>query len=340
MIIPFIPTNKIVTTRKESGKMQPNIKTNVKKDNIKKIIRIIIPGALLVLLFLLTLKTAHAADSYLGTEWDKYLRGGLQTFSNAGSQSGESLATAFVQNLVRIVRYIIGGIALIMGTIYGMSFVFARGKEDVITKQKQNFLWIFVGFLILIVSDNVARIFNPESATAEKIIDFQAARDQLRDIVTYAKYLFGSIFVLLMTISGVKMATARGKEEILTKQKTNLIFSLIGMLIILLASNIVNAIYVIRSPNEIVAGGPQTVVSEVASVISLILVFLGPIAVVFTIIAGFMYLTSFDNEERSKKAKQMIVGGITGIVIIYSAYAIINTFAVSKNLTFLPALLT
>lgn len=298
------------------------------------------PAAIVCLGIFAVINIAHAADSYLGTEWDKYLRGGLQTFSNAGSQTGESLATALVKNLVRIVRYIIGGVALIMGTIYGMSFIFARGKEDVITKQKQNFLWILVGFLILIISENVASIFNPEYATSKELINFTTANDQLTQIVTYGKWLFGSIFVLLMTISGIKMATARGKEEIITKQKTNLIFSLIGMLVILLASNIVNVIYVIKSPNEIVAGGPQSVMSEISSIISLILVFLGPLAVAFTIIAGFMYLTSFDNEDRSKKAKQMIIGGITGIVIIYSAYAIINTFAIEKNLTFLPALFT
>jgi hypothetical protein len=316
--------------------MQPNIKTNVKKDTIKKIIRIIVPGVLLVLLLLLTLKTAHAADSYLGTEWDKYLRGGIDT----GSKTGEDLAVGFIQNLVRILRYIIGGVALIMGTIYGISFIFARGKEDTITKQKQNFLWIFVGFIILIVAENVARIFNPEEATSTQLVNFEAARDQLREATTYIKWLLGSVFVLLMTISGIKMATAGSNEENITKQKRNLVFSLIGMLIILLASNIVNAIYVIRSPNEIVSGGPTAVTGEVASIIKLILVFLGPAAVAFTIIAGFFYLTAFDNEERSKKAKQMIVGGITGIVLIYSAYAIVNTFAAEKSLTFLPALFT
>jgi hypothetical protein len=308
----------------------------VKKDIIKKIIRIIVPGALLVLLLLLTLKTAHAADSYLGTEWDKYLQGGL----NTGEQTGETLATGFIQNLVRIVRYLIGGAALIMGTIYGMTFVFARGKEDTITKQKQNFLWILVGFLILIISENVAKIFNPEHATATALVDFGKASDQLREAVTYIKWLFGGVFVMLMTISGIRMATAGSNEETITKQKRNLVFSLIAMLIVLLASNIVNAIYVIRSPNEIVAGGVATASGEITSVISLVLVFLGPMAVAFTIIAGFYYLTAFDNEERAKKGKQMIVGGITGVVIIYAAYAIVNTIAAQKSLTFLPALFT
>ena len=125
--------------------------------------------------------------------------------------------------------------------------------------------------------------------------------------------------------------TADGKEETLTKEKMHLAWSGIGMLAILLASNIVNAIYVVNSStDEVTAGSSTTAVQEIGSVIRLLLVFLGPLAVIFTIYAGFMYLTSFDNEERSKKSRTMIVSGVTGIVIIYTAYALVNTFMVAK----------
>jgi len=291
--------------------------------------------ALICLGVLIVLKTAHA-QSYLGTEWDKYLQGNLKTFAGEG-QTGEALAVQFVQNLIRIVRYVIGGVALVMGTIYGMSLIFARGREEMISKQKQNFLWVLVGFVILIISENVARvIFNPAEATAEQLINFGAARDQLRDVATYIKWLFGSIFVLLMVISSIRMVTAGGDEETITKQKQNLAWSLVGMLIVLLASNIVDAIYVINEPKEIVAGTPGAAVTEIAGIIRLLLVFLGPIAIIFTIVAGFYYLTAMDNEERANQAKRMIVGGVTGIVIIYAAYAIVNTVTAEK-IALLPA---
>lgn len=304
----------------------------MKKQTIKKIFRIIGLIVLICLGVFVVLKTAHA-QSYLGEGWDQYLKGNIKTFGVEGS--GEALATQFIQNLIRIVRYIIGAVALVMGTIYAMSLVFARGKEEVITKQKQNFLWVFLGLVILIISENIAAIFNPVKATAEQIIDFGAAQDQLRDAANYIKWLFGSIFVFLMVISSIKMITAGGEEEEITKQKRNITWSLIGMLIVLLASNIVNAIYKVRSPKEIEAVAPGQAVNEITGIIQLILVFLGPIAVAFTIYAGFLYLTALDNEERIQKAKRMIVGGITGIVIIYAAYAIVNTIAV-EELALLP----
>lgn len=307
-----------------------NIKT------LKKIIKIVGPTALFCLFLFIVFKTAYA-QSYLGEGWDQHL-GGVQNFATEG-KTGEELAIGFIQNAIRIVRFIVGGVALIMGILYGMMLVFARGKEEVITKQKTNFLYVFMGFIILIISENVAGIFNPEKATTDKLIDFEAAHDQLRDIVDYIKWLLGSVIVLFMVISSIRMITAGGEEEMITKQKRNLTWNVIGMMVILLASGIVNAIYVVNeSTGEVSAGGPNAAVTEVTSIIRLILVFLGPIAIAFTIYAGFTYLTSFGNDEANQKAKRMIIGGITGVIIIFAAYALVNTVA-SEKLAFIPTIL-
>jgi hypothetical protein len=294
-------------------------------NTIKKIIKAVCGIGVICLAIFLVAKTAHAADSYLGTEWDKYLQGNLKTFAGASGKTGEALAVNLIQNIIRIARYMVGAVALVFGVIFGAELILGRGKEDVITKQKQNFLWTLLGFLILIVSENIARIFNPEAATTARMVDFGAARDQLRDAVGYLKWLFGSVAVLFMTISGIKMVLSKGEEETITKQKENLAWSMIGLLVILLANNIVNAIYVINEPKEIVPAQASAGIMELTGIIKLILVFLGPLAIIFTIYAGFLYLTAADNEERTSQAKRMIIGGITGIVIIYAAYALVNT---------------
>jgi len=294
-------------------------------NKIEKAVKIISSIAVLCLAVFLVAKTAHAADSYLGTEWDKYLQGNLKTFAGASGKTGEALAINLIQNIIRIARYMVGAVALVFGVIYGLELIIGRGKEDVITKQKQNFLWTLLGFIILIASENIARVFNPEAATTARMIDFGAARDQLRDAVNYIKWLFGSVAVLFMTISGLRMMLASGDEEAITKQKRNLTWSMIGMLVILLANNIVNAIYVIKEPKEIIPAQASAGIMELTGVIKLILVFLGPIAIIFTIYAGFIYLTAADNEEKTSQAKRMIIGGITGIVIVYAAYALANT---------------
>lgn len=293
----------------------------INKNKTLRILKAITPWAVFFVLLLFTLKVANA--QYLGEGWDKYLEGVKSYAPN--NKTGEELAENFVLNLVRIVRNVVGGVALVMGVLYGFRLVISRGQEDVITKQKNNFLFALLGFMILIISENIARIFNPETATTAQIVDFDAARDQLRGIADYMKWMLGSISVLMMTISSVRLVTAQGEDEEITTQKRNVLWSFMGLLTVLLASNIINAIYVLNAPDEVQAAGAGVAVGEFTSIIRLILVFLGPMAIVFTIYAGYMWLTALDNEERATKAKRMIVEGVVAIVIIYGAYAMVNT---------------
>ena len=296
---------------------------------IIKIIKYIWPIVAFCLFLFLFFNVVQAQDS-LGTGWDEYIKGVLPDFTTPTDATGEDIAASVIRRGISLLKYLIGGVALIFGLIYAMNFIFARGNEETISKYKKNFLWLVVGFLIIMVAENISNIFNPEVAKSEQLIDFAAGRDQLRDIANYLKWLFGSVIMLLITISGIRLITAGGKQETIDKEKQHLIWSAIGMLVILLATNIVNAIYVIQSPEVIIAADSTVAVTEVGSIIRLLLVFLGPIAILFTILAGFMYLTALDNEERASKAKRMIIGGVTGIVIIYISYALVNTFMTAQ----------
>ena len=260
---------------------------------------------------------------------DQYLKSDLPNFTSKEGATGEDVAVSVVKRVIGLAKYFIGGVALLLGIIYGMSLIFSMGKEESITKNRKNFIWVFMGFVILMVAENIANIFNPEKATAKDLINFKAANDQLRSIANYVKWMFGSVIVLLSTVSGIRMITAGENEETITKEKRHLVYSGIGMLVVLLASSMVNTIYVVKSPEQIVAGNATQTITEIGGVIRLLLVFLGPVAIIFTIYAGFMYLTALDNEERANKAKRMIVAGVTGVVMVYAAYALVNTFMVA-----------
>ncbi len=250
---------------------------------LKKIIRFFFPILVFGIGLFAILKGAHAA-SYLGPEWDQFLQG-VPGFKEASQKTGETLATDFIRNAIRIVRNLVGAVAIIMGLLYAIMLVFARGKEETITKQKMNFLYMLIGFVVLIIAENVANIFNPATAEKEALIDFGRASDQLRDIMSYIKWLVGSVMVLMMTISGIRMVTSGHDEETMTKQKRNITWSLIGALVILLANDLVGAVYVMNEKTGVAEGAatPSSAIKSIASVARLLLVFLGPVAIIFTI---------------------------------------------------------
>ena len=63
--------------------------------------------------------------------------------------------------------------------------------------------------------------------------------------------------------------------------------------------------------------------SAVGSVLNILLTFIGTLVLLIVIYAGFTWATAAGNEEKIKKAKGMLVGGVIGLVIITtSAYLI------------------
>ena len=59
-----------------------------------------------------------------------------------------------------------------------------------------------------------------------------------------------------------------------------------------------------------------------ASVINVILGFLGIIAVVLILIGGFMWMTAAGSEEKTGTAKKIMSAGVIGLVIILAAFGI------------------
>jgi len=64
------------------------------------------------------------------------------------------------------------------------------------------------------------------------------------------------------------------------------------------------------------------VVILAARIIKIFLTILGTLFVVYTVYAGYLYMTAAAEEERITKAKSMISHGVLGMIIILSSWSI------------------
>lgn len=62
----------------------------------------------------------------------------------------------------------------------------------------------------------------------------------------------------------------------------------------------------------------------IARVIRAVLGVIGSIALLMFFIGGFMWLTAGGNADRIKRAKDILIWSILGLVVIFSAYAIVQ----------------
>jgi len=68
--------------------------------------------------------------------------------------------------------------------------------------------------------------------------------------------------------------------------------------------------------------GNRDIRDTIASIINVALGLLGIVAIVIVIYAGFLWMTAGGSDDKIKEAKGWLTGGIIGLVIILSAYAI------------------
>jgi hypothetical protein len=60
------------------------------------------------------------------------------------------------------------------------------------------------------------------------------------------------------------------------------------------------------------------------NVVKFLMTFLGIIAVTVILLGGFKWMTASGNDDKVQEAKKLIMAGIIGLIIILSAYAIVQ----------------
>lgn len=73
---------------------------------------------------------------------------------------------------------------------------------------------------------------------------------------------------------------------------------------------------------ESIGLGTKDIRETVGSVIKAFMGLLGIVAVCIILLGGFKWMTAMGSEEKVSQAKNLIISGIIGLVIILSAYAI------------------
>ncbi len=83
------------------------------------------------------------------------------------------------------------------------------------------------------------------------------------------------------------------------------------------------------NPGEYITTTEQPLNTTIINIINAIIGVLGLVAVIVIIIGGVQYMTSSGDAGKVKKAKDTILYGVLGLVIVVLAFAIVN-FVISN----------
>jgi hypothetical protein len=253
------------------------------------------------------------------------------SFIVAKGENGLQQSAYIIYTVVGALRYLIAGVATLLGLTGVIQLLLAKEKEESLTKAKTIILYSVLGIILIALSNDLAKIMDLSGGgllgTKEQIASRLNLFDNtVRIVITFSKYLIGAVATLMLIITGMEMVTMGDSEDEMGKSKKNIGYILGGLFLLIFVDNIIrNVFYKIDRPGQNVSVDLAQGVKELVGFTNLLVSFVGPIAIITLVAGGLMYVASFGNEETQGKAKKMMITSLVGIVAIYGAFGVVST---------------
>lgn len=155
---------------------------------------------------------------------------------------------------------------------------------------------------------------------------YEPGADSITSAILYVvdlfTYLIGTIAVLVMISSGVRLITAtKNIDDISEKQKESIKYAAFGLIVIVLANTMVKQVFfgeqgeVFRSEADIQMAAERGT-EQLMGVVNFLEIFIGALAILMIIIAGFRRVISAGKEETITKSNKAIMWAIMGLILV------------------------
>jgi len=281
---------------------------------------------------------------------------GNDVYGNLAAPTAGTATAQFAElawGAIQVTRSIIGAVAVVMCVYAGIRMVTAYGNEEVYSHQKTNLFYAAIGLAVVGLAGEISNILSvscPEFTAPGQtqlactpggflkdpnaiVVASTIFTQRTQIVITFIKYLIGSIAVFMIIKSGMRMITLGSNEEEIGKDKKNLVYAIIGLILIIIADSVINNVFykldLTRYPS---VGGatpgvdPAAGIKELVGITNYVVFFVGALAVGALMVGGIMYITARGDDSATEKAKRVITAALVGIIIIFAAFAIVSTF--------------
>lgn len=246
---------------------------------------------------------------------------------------GESQIRSIGLATIKVIRNLIGAIAVIWIVISGIRMIAANGDESKITEQKQSILYALLGLgIILLLERVITLVYGIPGAERGIATTGPGISEEVLGIVSFVKAIIGAVAMSMIIISGFKTIASQGEEEKITNERKSIVWVVVGIIIILVNQIIIENLYIQPVDRQIAGNSDAITTSNIENIINLfgtitqfLLGFVGLIAFAMFIFGGATMIVNYGNDEQVGKARKMMVNAVIGIVVILSAYAIVAT---------------
>lgn len=178
------------------------------------------------------------------------------------------------------------------------------------------------GFVPLPDAGNFGELPDPEGEGLQKGYNtvFELARN--------FRWIIAAVAILFMVISGVKLVIQGDNEEVATKQKTNLLWGVIGLVLIMISAPIAEILDMqdggFLSDEYQISARAKLFDKQVNIIIVFVKYIVGSVAVLFMIRAGAKLVLAGDSEEVLTTEKKNLMMSIFALFIILLSNTVVK----------------
>ena len=202
--------------------------------------------------------------------------------------------------------------------------------EETLSSSKRQLWYAVIGLLFINIPGTIFRSFQQEwNVTWYWITRENFAYDNLsgfnnmffnfnyfwntlnNQVIWFLEVMVFLAAIFMITLAGIQVMTSRGREEKMTEAKNKILYTVLALVFV----SIIEAWKALAFNGEISDG-----VNLFGSLANLALFFAAPIAIFFLTLAGYYYITSNGDEERTKKAKSIIINTLLASLILLASY--------------------
>src|SRR3989344_4474813 len=191
------------------------------------------------------------------------------------------------------------------------------GNESTLTEQRQAFGDAARGMAMVGIATFIVETFAP-SVAGTGLVNETPFTDAFNRISDYLTIITGAFLIFVISFAGFRIIVLQGNEAEVDKQKKNFFNGLLGVVLLLTARIIVDAI--------LPSGSPDDLVIEIGGMIRFLLEIMAGLAVVSIIVSGILYIVSLHNDALHERAKRIVLYTVIVLVIVIFSHLIVSLF--------------
>lgn len=259
-----------------------------------------------------------------------------------GQTDSNAILGQVIMSGLAYTKVIIVAMGILFITIMGYRMVVGSDNEEEITNVKKGIIYTLIAFLILSMSQDLAKIFDYSNGTilqspTEILKRVRVWDKQVEIAIKFIKYVIAAFAGVMIVRSSIKLITSGGEDEETSKHRHSILYSAAGLLLVYGGDIFINKVfYVVNTKKYTGTKGIEWSVDagqgvkELVGITNMIVSFVGPLAILMLVVASLMYLAAGGEQEKMEKAKRIIIAVVIGLVIIYGAFALVNTVVLGR----------